>query len=67
MDGRVDLLTIIIAVGAAGFIAVTLGCVAHYDFGLSREQIRSDAMLAAILIAALVALDFLGKKSDRPK
>jgi hypothetical protein len=67
MEGRVDVLTIIIAVGAAGFVAVTLGCVAHYDFGFSREQIRSDAVLAAILIAAMVAIDFFGKKLGKPK
>jgi hypothetical protein len=38
--------------------------VALYDFGLSREAVRSGAMVAAILIGAAVAIDFFGKKSD---
>jgi hypothetical protein len=62
MDGRFDIVTIASAVGVAGYVAITLGYVALYDFGLSREAVRSAAMIAAILIAALVAIEFFGKR-----
>jgi hypothetical protein len=67
MKNRIDLVQIVIAVGVAGYLAITLAYVAHYDFGFSREEIRSEAMLAAILIAALVAIEFFGKKLGKPK
>jgi hypothetical protein len=38
---------------------------ALYDFGLSREAVRSGATVAAILIGAAVAIDFFGKKSGK--
>jgi hypothetical protein len=36
--------------------------VALYDLGFSREEVRSGAMIVAILMATLVAVDFFGKK-----
>jgi hypothetical protein len=50
--------------GLAGYVAIVLGCVALYDFGLSREFVSSAAMIAAILIAALVAVDFFKKRRN---
>jgi hypothetical protein len=50
--------------GLAGYVAIVLGCVALYDFGLSHEFVSSAAMIAAILIAALVAVDFFKKRRN---
>jgi hypothetical protein len=37
------------------------------DLGLSCEQVRGGAMIAAIFIAALVAVDYFGKKLGKAK
>ena len=62
MESRFDVMTIAIAVCVAAYIAITLGYVALYDLGLSGEKVRGAAMIAAILIAATVAVDFFDKK-----
>ena len=67
MEKRFDIMTIAHAICVAGYVAITLGYVALYDLGLSCEEVRSGAMIAAILIAAMVAVDFLGKKLGNAK
>jgi hypothetical protein len=52
------LLDVLMAAIAAAGTALTLGYVAHYDLGLSREQIRTPAMLGAAVIATLIAIGF---------
>lgn len=41
--------------------AFTLAYVAHYDFGISRQEIRLLAMIAAAVIGLLLVIEFLGK------
>lgn len=67
-------------VGAEFMIAVTfftapmaaamLGYIAHYDFGLSRQAIRTPAVVGAIIIAVVVAtlmaIDFFNKRLRKP-
>jgi hypothetical protein len=65
MENRIDFVTIAAVVCIAGYVAITLCYVALYDFGLSREAVRSGATVAAILIGAAVAIDFVGKKSGK--
>ena len=62
MENRFDVVTIANAVFLAAYVAITLGYVALYDLGLSGEKVRGAAMIAAILIAATVAVDYFGKK-----
>ncbi|SDR90062.1 hypothetical protein [Bradyrhizobium canariense] len=64
---RKDLLTIVIALCVAGYLAMTLGFVAHDDLGFSREKIRAAAALSAILLGLLLVIDYLGKKLRRAK
>jgi chromate transport protein ChrA len=52
---------------AAIAVALTLGYIAHYDFGLSRVEIRTPALVGAGIIAVLVAVEFFGKKLRRAK
>ena len=52
---------------AAIVAAIMLGYVARYDFGLSREQIRTPAVIGAAAIALLIAVEYFGKKLSRPK
>jgi hypothetical protein len=47
--------------------ALMLAYIAHYDFGLSREEIRTAALVAAAVIAALVVIEFFGRELRRPK
>jgi hypothetical protein len=63
METRVDrALLFLIAVVTAAITALALALVAHFDFGLSREEIRSAAMVGAGVITMLVAVEFFGKK-----
>jgi hypothetical protein len=54
----------------APMAAAMLGYIAHYDFGLTRQEIRTPALVGAIIIAVviatLVAVDFLSKRLHRP-
>jgi hypothetical protein len=67
MENRFDFVTISNAVCLAGYVALTLWYVTLFDLGFSREAVRGGAMLAAILIAVLVAVDFFGKYLRKAK
>jgi hypothetical protein len=51
---------------SAAFVALWLAYIAHYGFGLSREEIRGVAMVGAGVIAGLVAIEFFGKQLRKP-
>ena len=51
----------------ASAVAFWLAYIAHYDFGLSRQEIRTPAVVGAVVIAALVTIEFFGKKLAKPK
>jgi hypothetical protein len=63
--GRV--LSLLMCVVAAATTALALAYIAHYDFGLSRQQIRTPAVVGAGVIAVLVAIQFFGKKLRKRK
>jgi hypothetical protein len=70
MKNRVDFLTIVTAICVAAYVAIMLDHVANVDLGFSREQIRNTAVITAIVMAMLMAIDFLGKKlgkTDQPR
>jgi hypothetical protein len=60
-------LTYLMAMRTATEAALTLVYVAHYDFGLSRQEIRAPALVAAVVIAVSVTVEFFGKKLAKPK
>jgi hypothetical protein len=62
MENKFDIVTIASAVCVAGYVAMALRYVALYDLGLSRQEVRSGAVLVAIAMAAMVAIDFFGSK-----
>jgi hypothetical protein len=66
MQNRFDIVTIASAVFVAGYAAVALRYVALYDLGLSRHEVRCGAVIVAVLMAAMVAIDFLGDKPGTP-
>jgi hypothetical protein len=47
---------LLVAVFAASLVAITVGYVAHYDFGLSRLDIRTSALMGAAIFALIFAL-----------
>jgi hypothetical protein len=59
------------AVGIAAMVAFTVGYIAHYDFGVSRFDIRMAALMGAATIAPLVvmllAIEYLEKNLRKPK
>jgi hypothetical protein len=70
MKNRIDFVTVMTALCVAGYVAIMLDHVANVDLGFSREQIRNTAVITAIVMAMLMAIDFLGKrlgKADRPR
>jgi hypothetical protein len=60
-------LNYIIAVVGAPLTAGLLGYVAHYGLGLSRQEIRAEALVAACIFAGLVAVQFFSEKYLRSK
>jgi predicted membrane protein len=48
-------------------VAFLLGYAARHQWGLSRATIRTDALLAALLIGTLVAIEFFGRNLRKPK
>ena len=67
MYDRTDLVTIATAVWLAGYAAMALWYVALFDVGLTREGVRIAATVAAILLGAVLALDFLVRKLGKRK
>jgi hypothetical protein len=67
MEKTVDSVIRIMMSGVtASAVAFWLAYIARYDFGLSREEIRAPALVGAGIIAALVAVEFFGKKLRKP-
>ena len=52
---------------AATAVALSLAYIAHYDFGFSREEIRTPALVGAGIIAALVAAEFFAESLRKLK
>jgi len=48
-------------------VAFLLGYSAHHEWGLSPAAIRTGALLAALLIGTLVAIEFFGRNFRKPK
>jgi hypothetical protein len=46
----------LVSVGLAAMVALLLGYVAHYDFGVSRLDIRTLALIGAAALTPIVAL-----------
>ena len=68
MERPVDrALLFLMSVVTAAITALALAPVAHFDFGLSREEIRSAAMVGAGVVTMLVAVEFFGKKLRKLK
>jgi hypothetical protein len=73
MDRRqIDALAFMIAVTCftAPMAAAMLGYIAHYNFGLSGPEIRIPAVVGAVIIAVviatLVAIDFFCRRLRKP-
>ena len=54
------------AVGAI-VTALSVGYIAHYDLGFSRQEIRTQAVICAVIIGLLMATEYFGKKLRKPK
>jgi hypothetical protein len=61
-----NVLSFLMSVVAAVTTALSLAYVAHYDLGLSREEIRIAAVVGAAAVVAWMAVEFFGKKLRKP-
>jgi hypothetical protein len=62
MSSRSNFSIVCVAVCLAGYIANTLGSIAHDQLGFPAEYIRDVAMASATVIASLLAIDHFGTK-----
>jgi hypothetical protein len=67
MESKFDIVTTASAVCVAAYVAIAIGYVARYDLGFSPQEIRGTAVVIAVIIAALIAIDFFGKKLGKAK
>ena len=67
MENRFDIATIASAVGVAAYVAIAMGYVARHELGFSLQEIRSAAVLIAVVIGSLVAIDFFGTTLGKAK
>ena len=58
-----DIVTMITAVCVAAYAALAIKYVARYDLGFSLQDIRGVSVIIAVVIAALVAVDFFAKRT----
>jgi hypothetical protein len=67
MEKTIDrVLSLMMVMSVAAAIALSFAYIAHCDFGLSREQIRTPAVVGAAVIAVLLAVEFFGNKLRKP-
>jgi hypothetical protein len=64
-DPNVDRITILL--GGAIVTALSLGYIAHFELGFSRQEIRTPAVIAAAVIALLLAVEYFGTRLRKPK
>jgi hypothetical protein len=57
----------LVGVCIAGMVALMVGYVAHYDYGLSRLDIRMLALTGAAIIAVLLATEYFGMMLRKSK
>ena len=65
MENKLGAVTIATAICVSTYAAIAMGCLAQYGLGFSVEEIRRTALATAALIAAFIAIDFLGKKPGK--
>jgi hypothetical protein len=58
---------LLVSVCMAAMAALTVGYIAHYDLGFSRQDIRTRALIGAAIIALLLATEFFGKMLRKSK
>jgi hypothetical protein len=61
METRFNVVIIITAICVTAYAAIAFGCITIYKLGLSGDLVLCIPMLAAILIAAMLAIDYFGK------
>jgi hypothetical protein len=68
MQAAVDRVLVVIIAGAfAVMAAIAVGYVAHYDFGLSRQEIRTAALVGSVVIVTLLTVEHFSKKLRKSK
>jgi hypothetical protein len=62
MEKAVDrVISVMMSAVTAAITALSLAYIAHFAFGLSRQEIRTPALVGAGIIAALMAAEFFAE------
>jgi hypothetical protein len=61
------IVSLLVSVCFAALAALTVGYIALYDLGFSRQEIRTQALLGAAIIAVLLATEYFEKNLRKPK
>jgi hypothetical protein len=67
MEPKLEVVATVSAVCVAAYAALAIRYVARHYLGLSLEEIRGAAVVTAVIIATLIAIDFFGKKLRKAK
>lgn len=67
MENKFDIVTTASVVGVAAYVAIATGYVAYYYLGFSPQGVRSGAVAIAVVITALLVIDFFGKMPGKAK
>jgi hypothetical protein len=67
MENKFGIVTIAHVIFVAAYVAIALDYVAHYELGFSLQEIRGAAVIISVVIAALIAIDYFGKKLGKAK
>jgi hypothetical protein len=66
MEGKFDIVITASVVGVAAYVAIAR-YVAHCHLGFFLQGVRGGAAAIAVVIAALLVIDFFGKKQGKAK
>lgn len=62
-----QIIAFVMVIAMAAITAIVLGYFLLYDFGVSRHEWMSNALLGAATLAALLVIDHIRANSRKPK
>jgi hypothetical protein len=65
MKDDFDFITIVVAIWVASYVAIILDYVAHSELGWSLAQVRTWAILGAVLLSIITLAGMLGGKGRK--
>jgi hypothetical protein len=67
MKSKLDMETMVTAVGVAAYVAIAIAYLAHHVLGIVFQEIREAAVITAIVISVPILIDLVLNKPGRAK